>query len=46
LNKTVETFPYGDEFLALMKNAGFKNLSKTPLTFGIAMLYIGDKLGD
>lgn len=46
LNKTVETFPYGDDFLELMKNAGFKNLSKTPLTFGIAMLYIGDKLGD
>lgn len=43
LNKTVEDFPYGDDFLALMKNAGFKNLKATPLTFGISTLYIGDK---
>lgn len=43
LNKTVEEFPYGDEFLKLMKNAGFKNLQCKSLTFGIAMLYIGDK---
>lgn len=43
LNKTVEEFPYGDEFLKLMQNAGFKNLKKESLTFGIAMLYIGDK---
>lgn len=43
LNKTVEEFPYGDEFLKLMQNAGFKNLRKQSLTFGIAMLYIGDK---
>lgn len=44
LNKTVEQFPYGDEFLKLMANAGFKNLKKESLTFGIAMLYIGDKV--
>jgi demethylmenaquinone methyltransferase/2-methoxy-6-polyprenyl-1,4-benzoquinol methylase len=43
LNKTVEEFPYGDDFLKLMQNAGFKNLKKESLTFGIAMLYIGDK---
>lgn len=43
LNQSVEDFPYGDNFLALMKNAGFKNLVMQPLTFGIAMLYIGDK---
>jgi demethylmenaquinone methyltransferase/2-methoxy-6-polyprenyl-1,4-benzoquinol methylase len=43
LNQSVEDFPYGDEFLNLMKNAGFKNLSYRPLTFGIATLYIGDK---
>lgn len=42
LNKSVEDFPYGDQFLALMKNAGFKNLKMIPLTFGIATLYIGD----
>lgn len=43
LNQTVETFPYGEEFLKLMKNAGFKNLRARTLTFGIATLYIGDK---
>ena len=43
LNQSVEDFPHGDNFLKIMSNAGFKNLSKEPLTFGIAMLYIGDK---
>lgn len=43
LNQSVETFPYGEEFLKLMRNAGFKNLKALPLTFGIATLYIGDK---
>ena len=43
LNQSVEDFPYGDKFLKLMENAGFKDLKKIPLTFGIAMLYIGDK---
>ncbi|MDD4974015.1 MAG: bifunctional demethylmenaquinone methyltransferase/2-methoxy-6-polyprenyl-1,4-benzoquinol methylase UbiE [Bacteriovorax sp.] len=43
LNQSVEDFPFGDNFLALMRNAGFKNLKMQPLTFGIAMLYIGDK---
>ena len=43
LNQSVEDFPYGDNFLKLMQNAGFKNLKKQSLTFGIAMLYIGDK---
>ncbi len=43
LNKTVEDFPYGDAFLAMMGNARFKNLKQIPLTFGIATLYIGDK---
>ena len=43
LNQSVEDFPYGDNFLKLMQNAGFKNLKMQSLTFGIAMLYIGDK---
>jgi demethylmenaquinone methyltransferase/2-methoxy-6-polyprenyl-1,4-benzoquinol methylase len=46
LNQSVEDFPFGDNFLALMRNAGFKNLKMQPLTFGIAMLYIGDKKTD
>jgi demethylmenaquinone methyltransferase/2-methoxy-6-polyprenyl-1,4-benzoquinol methylase len=43
LNQSVETFPNGEEFLKLMRNAGFENLSSRSLTFGIATLYIGDK---
>lgn len=43
LNQSVEDFPYGDQFLAMMEKAGFTNLKKQSLTFGIAMLYIGDK---
>ncbi|HAZ13554.1 MAG: hypothetical protein A2X86_13565 [Bdellovibrionales bacterium GWA2_49_15] len=41
LNKTVEDFPYGESFLAMMQTAGLQNTSATPLTFGIATLYEG-----
>ncbi len=43
LNQTVETFPYGEEFRALMREAGFETVTACPLTFGIATLYLGDK---
>lgn len=43
LNKTVEDFPYGQEFANLMIDSGFKNVRFHELTFGIATLYIGDK---
>lgn len=43
LNRTVETFPYGDAFAALMRRAGFVDVEFIPLTFGIATLYRGDK---
>ncbi|GAB4011513.1 MAG: bifunctional demethylmenaquinone methyltransferase/2-methoxy-6-polyprenyl-1,4-benzoquinol methylase UbiE [Bdellovibrio sp.] len=43
LNKTVESFPSGEEFASLMKKAGFVNVDFKPLTFGIATLYWGDK---
>lgn len=43
LNKTVETFPYGVEFCKLLSEAGFQNVTFTPLTFGIASIYQGDK---
>ncbi len=45
LNKTVESFPYGDAFCALMTRAGFENVHAYPLTFGIATIYSGDKPG-
>lgn len=44
LNQTVEDFPYGDDFANVMKEVGFKNVRFIPLTFGIATLYIGDKV--
>ncbi|MFC1563764.1 bifunctional demethylmenaquinone methyltransferase/2-methoxy-6-polyprenyl-1,4-benzoquinol methylase UbiE [candidate division KSB1 bacterium] len=43
LNRTVETFPYGEKFNPLMKEAGFINLKSKPLTFGVATIYTGDK---
>ncbi|MDN3504247.1 MAG: bifunctional demethylmenaquinone methyltransferase/2-methoxy-6-polyprenyl-1,4-benzoquinol methylase UbiE [Rhabdochlamydiaceae bacterium] len=43
LNQTIETFPYGEDFLELMRQAGFKKVEAKPLTFGIATLYIGEK---
>ncbi len=43
LNQTVETFPYGEAFCDHMRSAGFTNVRSYPLTFGIAMIYQGDK---
>ncbi|MEL6822073.1 MAG: class I SAM-dependent methyltransferase, partial [Calditrichota bacterium] len=43
LNQTVETFPYGRAFCELMTEAGFDNVKATPLTFGIATIYQGDR---
>lgn len=43
LQETIETFPYGDAFLKLMKKAGFQKVKATPLSFGIVTLYAGEK---
>ncbi|HMP89737.1 MAG TPA: bifunctional demethylmenaquinone methyltransferase/2-methoxy-6-polyprenyl-1,4-benzoquinol methylase UbiE [Kiritimatiellia bacterium] len=43
LNRTIETFPSGKDFLEIMLAAGFKNVKATPLTFGIASIYQGDR---
>lgn len=43
LNETVETFPYGEAFCAMMRDAGLENVEAKPLTFGIATLYRGDR---
>jgi len=43
LNKTVESFPYGEDFANEMKEAGFKKVDIYPLTFGIASIYIAEK---
>jgi demethylmenaquinone methyltransferase / 2-methoxy-6-polyprenyl-1,4-benzoquinol methylase len=44
LNKTVEDFPFGQEFTQMMKKAKFKNVRATSLTFGICYLYEGEKV--
>lgn len=46
LNKTIETFPYGEAFGNIMKDAGFRDVSLTPLTFGVVTLYVGEKKDD
>jgi demethylmenaquinone methyltransferase/2-methoxy-6-polyprenyl-1,4-benzoquinol methylase len=39
LPSSVHKFPPPQEMLALMRAVGFKNVSWTPYTFGIAGLY-------
>lgn len=41
LNKTVEDFPYGDDFLIAMTEEGFERAESYLLTFGIATIYVG-----
>ena len=41
LNKTIETFPSGNAFTELLKEAGFKEATFHPLTFGIVTIYVG-----
>ena len=43
LNQTVEAFPYGQDFCAIMSNAGFIDVAFESLTFGIAAIYKGVK---
>ncbi len=43
LPESVQAFPHGEDFLDLMKKAGYKNTKATQLTFGIASIYEGSK---
>ncbi len=43
LNRSVEGFPYGEAFCALMRDAGLEKVRATTLSFGIAMLYVGER---
>lgn len=43
LNETIEEFPYGSKFVALMKRAGFAEAGFSRLTFGSVHLYWGEK---
>jgi demethylmenaquinone methyltransferase/2-methoxy-6-polyprenyl-1,4-benzoquinol methylase len=44
LPESVDRFPQGDSLVRLMLAAGLKQVSVHPFTFGIATLYIGEKL--
>ena len=41
LPESISAFPYGDEFLNIMKDAGYSDVQQRRLTFGIASLYKG-----
>ena len=43
LNQTIEDFPYGEDFCDLMKESGLINIKRTPLLFGTATIYQGEK---
>jgi len=43
LPESVEAFPQGDAFLEIMRECGYVNVSRKPLSGGIASIYIGEK---
>ena len=43
LNQTTETFPQGESFCSLLKEAGFSDAAAHPLTAGAVSIYRGDK---
>ncbi|MGZ4078499.1 MAG: bifunctional demethylmenaquinone methyltransferase/2-methoxy-6-polyprenyl-1,4-benzoquinol methylase UbiE, partial [Bacteroidia bacterium] len=43
LPESVNAFPDGQEFLEVLKKAGFKETKAIPVTFGIASIYIAKK---
>ena len=42
-NRSVENFPYGDDFLTKMQSNGFENCTWKKVTLGAGALYIGKK---
>jgi demethylmenaquinone methyltransferase/2-methoxy-6-polyprenyl-1,4-benzoquinol methylase len=43
LNESIEGFYSAQDFVALMREAGFREISVVPLTFGVASIYRGVK---
>jgi demethylmenaquinone methyltransferase/2-methoxy-6-polyprenyl-1,4-benzoquinol methylase len=43
LEESVQAFPDGNNFTALMEKVGYKNTKHRPLTFGISAIYTGIK---
>jgi demethylmenaquinone methyltransferase/2-methoxy-6-polyprenyl-1,4-benzoquinol methylase len=44
LNRTIEAFPSGRAFLALMRDAGFTSSQGHSMNFGAVTLYVGSKI--
>ncbi len=43
LPESVDAFPYGDNFLEILNEVGFRNSQCIPLTFGIASIYLSER---
>lgn len=43
LPESVEAFPYGEKFVGILNNIGYKEVKSVPLTFGIASIYFASK---
>lgn len=43
LPESVEAFPYGEKFEAIMKKVGYNEVKTIPLTLGIASIYLAKK---
>lgn len=43
LPASVQEFPYGDRFLSILNNVGYKQTRCKPLSFGISSIYTGKK---
>ena len=43
LPESVGAFPWGEQFAAMLRDAGFNNVCARPLTLGIVYLYTGEK---
>jgi demethylmenaquinone methyltransferase/2-methoxy-6-polyprenyl-1,4-benzoquinol methylase len=43
LDKSVEAFPEGDDFIDILKKTGYINTYRKPLTLGISTIYCGSK---
>jgi demethylmenaquinone methyltransferase/2-methoxy-6-polyprenyl-1,4-benzoquinol methylase len=46
LPQSVGSFPWGEGFAAILRDAGFSQVSAKPLSFGIVYLYSATKAGD
>jgi demethylmenaquinone methyltransferase/2-methoxy-6-polyprenyl-1,4-benzoquinol methylase len=45
LPQSVEAFPWGEQFAAVLREAGFVEVKANPLAFGIVYLYTGQRPG-